>query len=114
MTRGKASTTAKTTAAQRKRVREVIAKVRAAFPNLPLRIRKPGEDHDVAAIEELGDLLGEMLKFASPEQRAEFGRQMAMSVASLRLQLEAETRAGSPTAPRMLAELFADVAICGC
>ena len=53
------------------KVREVIAKVRAAFPNLPPRQRKPGEDPHVAEIEELGELYKYVFSLCSPARKLE-------------------------------------------
>jgi hypothetical protein len=108
MTMEKADTTSKTAAAQRKRVRETIAMIRAANPSFPSYMRTPGEDAEIAEVNELGGLLDEMMKLASPARRAEMARQAARSVTAFRQQLETELRAGSKTAGTMLLGLFTD------
>jgi hypothetical protein len=53
-------------------------------------------------------LLSEMVELLTPAQRARLGEEAARDMTALRVQLEAELRAGSKTAARMITGIFAD------
>jgi hypothetical protein len=95
-------------AQQRAQVRGVIERVRAAFPNLPPRQRRPGEDPDVAEVEELGELYKYMFSLCSPARKLELLEMAETSVSGMRQQLENELRSGSKTAAKLLLGLFGD------
>jgi hypothetical protein len=86
----------------------MIATVRRAFPDFRPRQRQTGETAEIAEIEELGELFKEMLKILPPSERDAIRLQAAVSASAIRQKLEAELRAGSRTASRMLLGLFAD------
>jgi uncharacterized iron-regulated membrane protein len=96
------------TSPHRRQVRFMIATVRRAFPDFPLRQRQPGETADVAEVEELGDLIKQMMAQSPPSAQEAVRLRAAASASTLRNRLETELRAGSRTAARLLTGLFAD------
>jgi hypothetical protein len=91
----------------RARVRRLIAAARLAFPDFPHRQPLPGETAEVAEIEELGELIKQMVAILPAAERDAIRLQAARDASMIRSRWEAELRAGSRTAGRMLLGAFA-------